>query len=115
MQSSWRLRASVFEPSRHRIGDGAADAGVDLVEDQDRRLADRAAVSALSASMMRDSSPPDAMRASGFGRLAGVGGRGETRRCRAPSALERARPASAAGRRRHARCAKTAPRMPERR
>ena len=48
----------------HLERDRAADPGVDLVEDQRRHLVEPARM-VLSASIARDSSPPDAVRASG--------------------------------------------------
>ena len=70
MHRTWNRAAEPLQPRADDVGDCAADAGIDLVEDE--RLARRVgrSPSVLSASMMRDSSPPEAMRASGRSVLA---------------------------------------------
>ena len=74
MHSTWerpQAGASLLAHDRRRA---AADAGIDLVEDRASvRACVRGASSVLIASMIRDSSPPEAIRASGRGFLADVG------------------------------------------
>ena len=65
-QTPGRSLARRARRSAHRMGRGAADAAVDLVEDQ-AAPRPRPASTTLSASRKRDSSPPEAMRPSGPG------------------------------------------------
>ena len=67
MQSTWKPPPSACSRCPDDVGDAPADAGVDLVEDRAVLAAgDVASVaSVLSASMIRESSPPETMRASG--------------------------------------------------
>ena len=81
----------------HRLGDGAADAGVDLVEDQRRAaVAERGWCVTAIASAMRDSSPPEATLPTGRGVLpACPATRNSTLRGRTPAAASvRARSAT---------------------
>ena len=84
-----KRRAERLELAADDVGDPAADAGVDFVEDQAGRasaggralralpasgpLRRAPKVSVLMASMIRDSSPPETMRASGRRSSPGLG------------------------------------------
>ena len=72
MQSTWRRLAERPQPLADGAGGLAADAGVDLVE-HERRADSPAPATLISASITRESSPPDAVSRSGAGRHARVG------------------------------------------
>ena len=61
-----------LQPAADGVGGGAADAAVDLVEDQREARRARALRQTLSASRKRESSPPEAMRSSGPGGMPGL-------------------------------------------
>ena len=107
MHRTWRPSASAAQLLAHRPRRLAADARVDLVEDE-RRGADRRSPRPSSASITRDSSPPEAISRSGAGghagvrrdqELDGVGAR-RPRLARAPARSRTSRPPSPASARR---------------
>ena len=73
MHSTWNVPPSAASLLADRVGHAPADAGVDLVEDQRLPGLRRVDARVLSASMMRDSSPPETMRASGRRSSPGLG------------------------------------------
>ena len=73
MQRTWRAAASVAQPLADGPRRGAADAGVDLVEHDRRRRRPAPVATLISASITRDSSPPEAISRSGPAAHARVG------------------------------------------